>query len=180
MSANLVDGIAELAELLRAWGKPGAIVGGIAFVARVRPRFTDDLDLLLTVPVGERAALLELAAKRGFVFSAEDRTFFNEAGLLPMKSPLGFDVDLMIADDVLLESAVTRATPVEIGGVTVPVVSVEDLLLMKLDANRHVDLDDAIAIKDALGDTLDRAYLVAMARRLDLLGRLESLLGPVQ
>ena len=67
-----------------------------------------------------------------------------------------------------------RATPLNLGRCTLPVASVEDLLLMKLEANRPVDLD---AIKDAFADTLDRAYLRAEAARLDVVARLDALLG---
>lgn len=177
MKARLLEGVKEAEGLLRAWGKPGALIGGIAFIARVRPRFTDDIDLALTVPKEQSEAFLDLATQRGFSFAKKDREGFLEAGLLSMKSPLGLNFDVLVADDALLESAVRRATPMDFGGVSVPVVTVEDLLLLKLDANRYVDLDDAIAIKDAHGPALDREYLSQRAQALGIVDRLESLLG---
>ena len=177
MKAGLLEGIKEAAGLLEAWGKPGALIGGLAFVARVRPRFTDDIDLLLTVPQEQLEAFLDLAARRGFSFGKEDRQGFLDAGLLSMKSPLGLSFDVLVADDPLLNSAVKRATPLDFGGVSIPVISIEDLLLLKLDANRYLDLDDAIAIKDAHGATLDRAYLAQLAEAVGIVDRLERLLG---
>ena len=74
-------------------------------------------------------------------------------------------VDLLIADDPFLQQVALRATPVSFSGVLLPVAAPEDLLLLKLAAARPIDLDDALAIKDALGDTLDRAYLSAEGAR---------------
>lgn len=66
-----------------------------------------------------------------------------------------------------------------VGHATVSVATVEDLLLLKLDANRPIDLDDAIAIKDAFEETLDRRYLAEQGDVLDLRRALENLLGPL-
>lgn len=178
MPPSLLDGVRDVAVLLRAWGRPAAIVGGVAFVARVRPRFTDDLDLAVTVPKDQLEAFADLAAQQGFSFGPQDRQFFREAGLLPMKSPSGLHVVVMLADDLLLESTVQRATVLDLGGIPLPVATAEDLLLLKLDANRPMDFDDAIAIKDAFGATLDRAHLRRLAVPLGILERVENLLGP--
>ena len=58
------------------------------------------------------------------------------------------------------------------------VATPEDLLLMKLDANRPVDVDDSIAIKDAYLGRLDLSYLRSQADRLgaDVRRRLDLLL----
>lgn len=64
-----------------------------------------------------------------------------EGGLARLQSAGhgGFDLDLMFVDSAFLESVVARATPVAIGGATLPVASVEDLLVMKLEAERPQD-----------------------------------------
>lgn len=147
-------------------------------VARVRPRFTDDLDIALVVPPDRADAFLDLSAKQGFSFGPKDREFFKEAGLLPMQAPSGVRVDVMIADDELLTATVEHASMLDVGGVQVPVASVEDLLLLKLDANRHVDLDDAIAIKDVYESAIDRQYVWTKAAELGLVERLEAIFGP--
>lgn len=48
---------------------------------------------------------------------------------------------------------------------------------MKIEANRPIDLDDVIAIKDAFGDRLDLVYVRAQADRLgqDVRRRLDLL-----
>jgi hypothetical protein len=86
-------------------------------------------------------------------------------------------VDVIISDSPFLDLVLSRAQSVELGPVRLNVATLEDLLLLKLDANRPIDLDDAIAIKDAFGKELDRAYLAEQAGLLGLRDRVENLLG---
>ncbi len=60
---------------------------------------------------------------------------------------------------------------------TLPVASVEDLLLLKLEANRPQDIDDILSIKDGCSEALDWAYVRAEAARLSLSEVLELYFG---
>ena len=53
-----------------------------------------------------------------------------------------------------------------------------DLLLLKLDASRPIDIDDAIALKDARGESWDRRYIDEQAALLGLSATVDNLLGP--
>jgi hypothetical protein len=44
---------------------------------------------------------------------------------------------------------------------------------LKLEADRPVDIDDVLAIKDARGDQLDMRYLRSQADQLGLRGKLD-------
>ena len=55
--------------------------------------------------------------------------------------------------------------------------TVEDLLLLKLEANRPIDIDDVLAIKDAFSSTLDMAYVRERAADLGVVGQLDLLFG---
>ena len=81
-------------------------------------------------------------------------------------------------DSAFNDDVVTRATVIEVLGTEVRVATPEDLLLMKIEANRPIDLDDAIAIKDAFAGRLDLPYLTTQADRLgaDVRRRLDLLL----
>lgn len=175
----LTSAIASIARLLQEWGQPFSLIGGAALIARGRSRLTEDLDVTFMVAKGAEAAFLAMARRHQFSWPQEDEPMFLEAGLVRMASPEGISVDFLTANDALYEAVARRATPIDIGGTLMPVATVEDLLLMKLDANRPIDLDDAIALKDVFGATLDRRYLHAAGEKLGLLKRLESLLGPL-
>ena len=48
--SGLVSALADCAQLLADWNERAAIVGGVAFVARVRGRLTEDIDVAVVVP----------------------------------------------------------------------------------------------------------------------------------
>lgn len=181
MSDTLIEAVGRLARFAAAWGRPCALVGGSAIIARVRSRYTDDLDLAIEVPAGDVDALLDLARRHGYDYDETETRELLEGGLLRLWGPPdrahGIGLDLLFVDSPFLRLVVRRAVPVEMGGVTIPVATPEDLLLMKIEANRPSDWDDAIAIKDAFEETLDRGYLQEQADHLGLLDRLRSLLG---
>ena len=49
-AVTLQRAITVAGALAKAWGRPLVVIGGIAIVARARPRLTEDLDLLVDVP----------------------------------------------------------------------------------------------------------------------------------
>ncbi len=94
-----------------------------------------------------------------------------------MGVPIG--IDIIAADSSFLREVIARAVPVELAGVLLPCATLEDLILLELEANRPIDIDDVLAIKDAHGQALDSAYLLEQATRLELGDRLELNLGIV-
>lgn len=174
---DLLEGLRCLGRLLAEWPRGVALVGGLAMIARVLPRSTDDIDLVMTLPAESVTAFLDLAARHGFMHDPEETRAAIEGGLLhlflPPSQEEGLGMDVIIADDVFLERVVARATPVDLGVCTVPVATVEDLLLLKLEANRVEDIDDILSIKDACASTLDMAYVRAEAERLSIVSALD-------
>ena len=181
MSEGIVEAARRLAQFLAELGKPAAVIGGIAINARVRIRATKDIDALVLLDTEDIARLIVLAHKHGYDPGSTPDADLLEMGMLrmwgPPGKPGGTIADLIVADAAFLRDAVARATPVSFSGVELPIATAEDLLVMKLDANRAIDLDDAIAIKDALGDRLDLVWVrrqadaagPAVRRRLDLM-----------
>lgn len=185
MSADgprLEEVLASVAALLRAWPHGGAIIGGIAMVARVRPRFTLDVDLVLVVPAGEVRALLALAHDHGWIDEPAETATLLEGGLLRLfrAAPRDEDprLDVLFVDGEFLAEVVRRATPLDLGVATLPVATVEDLLLLKLEAHRPQDIDDLLAIKDGCGARLDWRYVRARAAALGLTERLSLYFDP--
>ncbi|MCK6572637.1 nucleotidyltransferase [Myxococcota bacterium] len=177
----LLSALPVILDTLEAFGQPFALIGGLAVVLRARPRLTRDLDFVVSVPPGQVDALLECAARTGLSWDPAEVAQFAPGGLLRLWSPpdaaRGVSLDLLFADDPLSVSLLARARPVEVLGRLVPVATVEDLILTKLDANRPQDLDDVVALVDAHAGALDRAYLRAWATRLDLSARLAAFTG---
>ncbi|MBN8610926.1 MAG: nucleotidyl transferase AbiEii/AbiGii toxin family protein [Deltaproteobacteria bacterium] len=176
---SVIEGLARLARLGVEWNRPLCLIGGMAFGLRVRPRHTDDLDVVVSYGPSEVDALLRAAQRCGYDTAHVDREL-AEAGILRLGGPTslsGLSVDLIAIDSPFLESLTRRASPLEVGGVSVPVATLEDLVLLKLDAHRPKDIDDVLAIKDVAADQLDRAYLEHWARELGVLDRLTLYFG---
>src|SRR5207244_1258706 len=97
--------------------------------------------------------MLETATRHGFAYDPVETREFLEGGLARLWAPpskeAGFGLDLLLVDSDFFEEVVRRAEPIEMGGVTLPVATLEDLVLLKLDAHRPIDIDDILAIKDA-------------------------------
>jgi hypothetical protein len=181
VTETLPEALRRLAGFLAEWGRPAAIVGGAAMVLRIRARPTRDIDLVLAVEPGGTDRLLDALVRHGYAYDAEETRQFLEGGLVRLWGPpdraTGFGLDVLFVDSPFMELVVQRAARTDLGGVELPVASAEDLLLMKLDANRPVDFEDAIAIKDAVGEALDLEYLRQQAAGLDLTRRLALLFG---
>lgn len=184
MSEGLIEAARRLGRLLEALGRPAAIIGGIAINARVRVRATRDVDALIAIVPGDVVRLVQLAREQGYDPGTSPEQDLREMGMVrlwgPPGRPGGTIADLIVADVPYLQEAVARATPVSFSGLELPMATVEDLLVMKLDANRPLDLDDAIAIKDAFAQKLDLAYV---RRQADSAGapvrrRFEVMFGP--
>lgn len=179
MTETLPDALRRVAAFLAELGYPAAVIGGVAMIARARTRATEDVDLLISWPPGGVDRLLEVAAHHGFRYELSDRAFFDE-GLVRLLGPGSSDMgaDVIRADSPYLEELIARATELEIAGTKLRYASAEDLLLLKLEANRPIDIDDVLAIRDGLLNRLDLEYLRSKAQALGLLERLELYLGP--
>jgi predicted nucleotidyltransferase len=83
----------------------------------------------------------------------------------------GLPVDLVVAGPGLEDEFLAQRRHVDIGGVTVPVISPEDLIVTKILAGRPKDLDDARGVLREQGGRLD------IERSLRFLRLLEQALG---
>ena len=176
MADRLSSALRRLAAFLSEWGRPAALIGGMAVVVRVRPRFTDDIDAIVDVQKGALDDFLRLARRHGYAWLEGDRGMMEE-GLIPLvDSASGAHVDLLVADNSFFMGVLGRAEVMEVSGAQIPVATVEDLILLKLDANRPQDLDDAIALLDAQ-ENVDEPYLRAQADAIGIGERVTAFLG---
>ena len=182
-SGSLAEAISRISKLAELLARPCAVIGGAAMVLRARPRPTFDVDLVVQATRADLDSILAVAATLGFALIDDPAAReLAEEGLVQLDGPSGetesLGADLIFVDSPYLERVVRRATVME-GPFSVPIATPEDLLLLKLEAGRPIDLDDAIALKDVYEAELDRQYLREQGDLLGLRGKLESLLGPL-
>lgn len=168
------------AELFAAFGRlmnerrwRWYVFGAQAVIAYGRPRLTADVDVTVEPTGVAPAELITALASHGFdlriPLSVEH---VRDARLLPMvHAPTAMPLDLVIAAPGLDEEFLERACLLDLGGVEVPVVSVEDLVAMKVLAGRRKDLED---VRGVLAEQRGRMDL---DRVRDVLSSFEAALG---
>jgi hypothetical protein len=181
VAESILEAVQRLADFVAAAKLQVAVIGGVAIVARVRPRTTQDIDILIAAGVDDGETLLRQAVEHGYAYDEDETREFLPGGLIRLWGPpsreLGVGLDVLFADSPFLRKVIARATLVDLGAGTLPIATAEDLLILKLEAHRLEDLDDIIAIKDGLGDMLDLAYVQEELKTLGLLDRYRLYFG---
>ena len=145
--AKVVLPVAPLPDLMQWWQSQqtqGLVIGGLAVALLGRPRVTRDVDAMILLAEGLWPAFLDAGSAFGFVPRQPDTlAFAREARVLLLRhQPTGIDVDIALGCLPFEEEAVARATALQVGGVTVPLPTPEDLVIMKAVAHRERDLLD--------------------------------------
>ena len=133
------------------------VVGGVAAVMHGHARLTADVDLVVDLAPGPARkvvdALTELGLSPGAPVKAADfadpsirESWITEKGMVvfPMvdlKNPMRA-VDLFARYPLDFDALWSRADVIDLNGIGVRVASIDDLIAMKRDAGRPLDLDD--------------------------------------
>ena len=158
-----LDVLRETAEALDQAGLPHVFMGGLASAALGRPRWTHDIDLF--VKPEDADPVLEVLEARGFRTQRTDPSWLFKA----LKLDVLVDVIFLSDGQVVLDGEmVRRARRAEVAGRMVPVIPVEDLVVIKAlvfkeRAPRH--WYDALALLQR--DDVDWDYLVDRSLRYD-------------
>lgn len=157
------------------------LFGAQAVAAHGVPRSTDDIDL--TVELGERS-LSELTgplAKAGFQPLIADLAFAAETRVFPVHHRAsGWNLDIVLAGPGIEETILSEVVRFRVGATEIPVISVENLVALKILAGRPRDLEDirgllrvaelddttVLRTLGALEAALDQSDLVPLFRRL--------------
>lgn len=132
------------------------LIGGLAVQTHGHVRTTNDADL---IPAPDPANLERLAAALrslgARVLNPGSEGIPIEARMLPRATIWqfatrdgGIDVMHEVPDGDPFEQLSARALRVRVGDVEVPVVSLDDLIRMKLARGRSIDLEDVAALTD--------------------------------
>ena len=155
-----LDVLGRVTTTLDEWGRPWALLGGLAAAVHGRPRWTYDIDVFVQ-PYDGRPALGALGAA-GFATDEKDPYWLFKAMDRGVLVDIIFKATAGIYFD---EEMIERVRRVEFHGVSVPVLSAEDMVVIKATAfAEHTARHwwDALAI---LARTdLDWSYLVRRAR----------------
>ena len=183
VSVPLLDTLGRALRILDELAVPYALMGGIAMAAWGRLRATQDTDLLLGLSQVDSDRLLSALRQAGFKFQRDPPlTEIGGARLLQAAYAhpdhfLDVRTDLLLADHEFHKLAVRRAIPLQFDGLTIPVVTLEDLIVLKLAAGRVLDRVDAAEIYRARKSQLELDYLRRAAASLGCEPILDDLLA---
>ena len=136
--------LSALSRALAALHAPWYLFGAQAAVVWGRPRLTADVDVTVRLDSDDPDTLVSALEASGFRLRASSSDdFVRRTHVLPfVYLPNGLPVDSVMAGPGLEELFLTRAVQVDVAGVTVPVISPEDLIVTKVLAGRPKDLED--------------------------------------
>ncbi len=142
------------------------VVGGVAVVLHGHPRLTADLDLALALDTQNvRAAFAALAGlgyrprvpvtADSFADADERARLVREKGmtvpsLFSPNLPLT-EVDVFADPPLVFEEAYTRSVVMDLGGISVRVAAIADVIEMKRTAGRAKDLEDIAVLERLAG-----------------------------
>jgi len=156
---ELEASIAEVASILEELSVSYMLIGGLAVAAWGEARATLDVDVSVWAEPADFAPTVRALCARLKALPADPLRFAGETRVLPMLSSLGIRLDLVFATLPAERDLIARSCAKQLGGRSVNVAAIEDLIWMKLISERPKDLDDARRLIRRFRRTLDRAYL---------------------
>ncbi len=153
-------------RFLEASGIRYVIVGGFAAGLLGEARATADVDLVTFLPREDLERFIRFAHKRRIRIPARtirERAYRDAYFRIKVA---GTQVDFIVGESGFEFDILTRSRKTRIYGMSIPVATPEDMILMKLVSGRAIDWADAKAIHVRHGRTLDTDYLEGWARSL--------------
>jgi len=160
---DLPGALAALAAAFRALGCPAMLIGGLAVIARGVPRQTIDIGAVVQGEGLDVEALCQVLERAGFVPRVPDALAFarQRQVLLMRHEASGVPLDLSLGWLPFERDAMSRATPIDLAGVTLPVATAEDLVVFRAVAWRDRDKGDIERLVIRHGDSFDFARIRA-------------------
>lgn len=127
------------------------IIGGVAASLLGRPRFTRDVDVLISLEEARWETFIKAGARFGFVPRIDNPVAFARRSrvFLVRHGPTDVDVDIAVAGLPFEEESIGQATWRKVGKLSLPLPTPENLIIMKAIAHRPQDMVDIKALVEA-------------------------------
>ena len=167
----LLQALRAVSQWLEAGTTPGALIGGVAASIQGRPRFTDDIDVLVLLEREKWGEFLAAGRECGIVARIDDPIEFAETSrvLLVSHEPSGIQIDVVLGALPLEEEIVHGATKAKIAGDVVPLATPESIIVMKAIAGRArdvADIENLLEVHERLDLDWVRSWLAEFDRAL--------------
>ena len=160
----LVPALRDLCEALAELGVDWAVAGAVAANNyRDETRTTTDLDVLLALAGSGMAEVEAALHRRGWTTTA----LVPEGWLLRVQHPRGGRIDVVASITDYEARALARAHSATVDDLRFKTMAVEDVVILKLIANRFRDIADVESILSAK-PRFDWAYMAGWFEEFDL------------
>jgi len=149
--APLLAAIRDVLAWFRSARVPAILIGGVAASLQGRPRVTNDVDALVLVALDQWDDFLQQGKRFGIFPRIPDALAFARTSrvLLLKHEASGVEVDVSFGAMPFEEESIARAKKKRVGGITMPLATPEDLIVMKAIAHRSKDVADIQGLLDA-------------------------------
>lgn len=167
--SRVAELLSALAKVLPEWSDGWYVFGAQAVNIWAMPRTTGDVDVTAALRGTDHAGFVSAMRKAGFDLRVRDIDgFVRKTRVFPFvhrKSRI--PLDIVLAGPGIEEKFLERARKLDLGGVVVPVISSEDLIVTKILAGRPKDIEDVRAILRARLKKLDLRRIRGFLRLLE-------------
>jgi predicted nucleotidyltransferase len=164
--------LSKILKIFRGLRIPFALAGGYAVAAWGAVRATRDIDFLASIPVAQIPELVREMERAGFKtdyrMGDDGDPVKGVIGIEPKKAADVEPVEVILGIKKMPADIFVRVRQVPFIGLEVPVISPEDLIILKCLAAGPVDLEDARAIFRIMNKKLDMEYLKSEFKRCRL------------
>lgn len=159
----------DLIPVVRRWGDTWCVFGAQAVGAHGVPRTTSDVDVTMRLSPHQPGAFARDMDSAGFSLRVPDvDDFVARTRVLPFRHrATRMDLDIVLSMSGLEEEFLSRAVDLEVDGLQVRVIGVEDLVITKILAGRPKDLEDARLVLKRKGRSVDRRRIRAVLAELE-------------
>lgn len=168
----LIEVLSDVVRCLNRKAVDFALAGGLAYSALVESRATTDVDLVLILedPTAEKVAGLFGGVFDTVVPHREPMVLkgLRVWRLVGVRGEREIVVDLLLAHSEFLRQALVRKRVVDFRGLALPILTLEDLMLLKALASRLQDQADLERIKERPDLRIDWGYVRTWLARLCL------------
>src|SRR5262245_48098114 len=158
---HIAEALRHLLEVLQGHQIQYALIGGLASGYRSRPRFTQDVDLLLQIPQIALPGILGELRKRGFTFDDQQVIQQWVRDHMTVLEYHGTRIDWLKPALPLYQHVLDRARLETWLDTTIRIASAEGLILTKLIASRPQDTVDIENLVVANRGNLDLSWIAS-------------------
>ncbi len=166
----LLTVLSELLKVCKDHKVKIVLMGGIAVGVYARPRATYDIDGIISIREEQIENFLNTLKEAGFRYDKKEPIKFIQglSFITLCYTKYKTYVDLFIAGNKFQENILARVKKVRFNKMTLNIISLEDLILIKLQTGRERDIEDVRDMITENKEKIDFGYLMRWARALNI------------